>query len=506
MIAPRSMFCRFFLFLLVVWIGGSGTVIVLAGTNHPILLIVLDGLRPDYVTPELMPNLSALGERGVIGLKHHSVFPTVTRVNASSIATGSYPAVHGLMYNKIYLPEVSAEALNAADAEDLMRIEEKTGGHLLTTTSLGELMAKAGKKLFVAGSSSEGTSLLLNHKVTGLGIWNVRRFIRPAAMEARAKELLGAFPPDAKPNLKRNRWAVNAVIEIALKAKSPDATILWLTDPDHTAHEFGIGSPKTIESLKSVDAELGRLFKAVEEHGMQDRLNIFVSTDHGFSTHTGGFSPGKLLDQHQLADDVKIVGGQIHVKNHDPGKIQAIVRLLQRTDSAGAIFTPAAKPGDLNGNISGTLSFDAIHWNHPRAADIFVDSNWSDEANDAGYRGKTTSGGSAGHGSTSPFDIGIRLLAAGPDIKRSLRSEVPTGNTDLAPTILHLQGIDAPKTMSGRVLKELLRDGPAPEAVPVETKTVRTEFAGKEGRYELELNRSKVGQTDYINFTKVSRR
>ena len=26
------------------------------------LLIVLDGLRPDYVTPELMPNLHSLGE------------------------------------------------------------------------------------------------------------------------------------------------------------------------------------------------------------------------------------------------------------------------------------------------------------------------------------------------------------------------------------------------------------------------------------------------------------
>ncbi len=55
------------------------------------LVIVLDGLHPDYVTAELMPNLHALGQRKIVGRNHHLVFLTVTRVNAASIATGSYP-------------------------------------------------------------------------------------------------------------------------------------------------------------------------------------------------------------------------------------------------------------------------------------------------------------------------------------------------------------------------------------------------------------------------------
>src|SRR5688500_14961781 len=87
-------------------------------SSHPVLVIVLDGLRRDYVTPELMPNLHRLGESGAVGEKHHSVFPTVTRVNAASIATGCYPAVHGLVHNKFYLPKVSPDTLNAAEAED----------------------------------------------------------------------------------------------------------------------------------------------------------------------------------------------------------------------------------------------------------------------------------------------------------------------------------------------------------------------------------------------------
>ena len=79
-----------------------------AGSSPPNrhLLIVLDGLRPDYVTPEVMPNLHALGQRGVVMTRHHAVFPTVTRVNASSIATGAYPGAHGLMGNSVFFPQV----------------------------------------------------------------------------------------------------------------------------------------------------------------------------------------------------------------------------------------------------------------------------------------------------------------------------------------------------------------------------------------------------------------
>ena len=73
-------------------------------TTH--LVMIVDGLRPDYVTTELMPRLTRLGQRGVFFQAHHAVFPTVTRVNSSSITTGAYPETHGLM-STIYIPESS---------------------------------------------------------------------------------------------------------------------------------------------------------------------------------------------------------------------------------------------------------------------------------------------------------------------------------------------------------------------------------------------------------------
>ena len=117
-----------FLLLVSVTTAACGGVGSRGGTTDGVpaprhLLIVLDGLRPDYVTPELMPNLHALGQRGVVMTRHHAVYPTVTRVNASSISTGAYPAVHGLMGNSIFFPDVDpGRFLDTGDRANLLRV------------------------------------------------------------------------------------------------------------------------------------------------------------------------------------------------------------------------------------------------------------------------------------------------------------------------------------------------------------------------------------------------
>ena len=53
---------------------------------------------------------------------------------------------------------------------------------------------------------------------------------------------------------------------------------------------------------------------------------------------------------------------------------------------------------------------------------------------------------------------------------------MPTGNVDIAPTLLRLLNLDIAKTMTGRVIEEGLRTGPAPSSVRVahSKETVRT--------------------------------
>jgi arylsulfatase A-like enzyme len=145
-----------------------------------------------------------------------------------------------------------------------------------------------------------------------------------------------------------------------------------------------------------------------------------------------------------------------------------------------------------------------VRWNHARSGDILISANWSRDANDAGYEGKTTQSGTAGHGTTSPFDIHIPFIAAGPDFREHAVSDVPTGNVDLAPTLLRLLGLPAPATMTGRVIEEALRDGPSPGSVQVGqvTDTVKT----ADGSYELTAHTSVAAGHHYLDFTDVKRR
>jgi arylsulfatase A-like enzyme len=474
---------------------------------HSSLVIVLDGLRPDYVTPELMPHLHALGERGVVARNHHAVFPTVTRVNAASIATGNYPARHGLMGNEVYFPEIAPDKkFSTGSAVDLQRIEAATGGQLLTVPSLGEVLEQGGRKMLAVSSGSSGSALLLNHKSSGGGLIH-HRLILPATRQARVAEILGPVPPDASPNTLRNRRAVDTYLTIGLGQIRPDVTLLWLSDPDHTQHEYGVGSPVTLESIRQVDAELGRIVAALAAKGLQDQVNIFVTSDHGFSTHTGTLDLPGLLAAEIESGNIFVVEGAIYVKNHDANRIRHIVERLQATDWVGAIFTRPAQRGESQGAVPGTLSFDLARWNHPRAADILVAANWTDAANQYGYAGVSTlkDDEPGGHGNSSPYDVHNTFIAAGPDIKSGVVSEVPSGNVDFAPTLCFLNGLRPPDSMDGRVLSELLRGGPAPATVKVQNRVYQTQARSEAVEYHLELSCSIVGGTEYLNFTRVRR-
>ncbi|MBP9900342.1 MAG: alkaline phosphatase family protein [Verrucomicrobiota bacterium] len=475
--------------------------------DHASLVIVLDGLRPDYVTPELMPNLHALGERGVVSRNHHSVFPTVTRVNAASIATGSYPARHGLMGNSVFFPKIAPDtSFNTGNAAHLQRIEAATDGHLLTVPSLGEVLEQGGRKLLAVSSGSSGSAFLLNHKICGGGIIN-NGLVLPTALQPRVTEFLGPVPPDASPNTGRNRRAVDAYLRIGLDLLQPNVTLMWLSDPDHTQHENGVGAPMTLEAIRQVDAEIGRVLATLAAKGLQDQVNIFVTSDHGFSTHTGKMDLPGLLKPEVESGQVFVVEGAIYVKHHDAIVIRHLVKRLQATDWAGAIFTRPSQPGQPKGAVPGTLSFDLAHWTHPRAADILVAPNWTDATNQYGYRGTSTQkdGEPAGHGTSSPYDVHNTLVAAGPDIKSGVVSDVPSGNVDFAPTLCFLNGIRPPDTMDGRVLKELLRGGPAPAEVRVQNLVYRTQAQEEDGEYQLTLSCSIVSGTEYLNFTRVKR-
>lgn len=473
------------------------------------LVIVVDGLRPDYVTPALMPRLMRLGRRGIVFNAHHSVFPTVTRVNSSSMATGAYPESHGILGNTVYIPAVNAtRGLDTGSRENLEAIARASGA-LLTAPSLGEILKAAGKTLFVAGAGSSGAAFLLNHTVSAGPIVH-QEFTRPPPFAAHALEKLGPAPPPAMPNAALNKRAVDAYLTLGLDELRPDVSFVWLSDPDHTAHAQGIGSETTNQALRLVDAEIGRIEDALRANNLLDRTNIVVVSDHGFTTHTATLKLGALVSPFATplpdgSPDIVVSEGAIHFRSGaDAARVAAIVAMLQKQPEVGAIFTRAKPGGGQEGVVPGTLSFAVARWNHPRSAEILVSANWTMAKNEAGYLGTTADGGVAGHGTSSPYDVHNTLIAAGPDVREHAVSGVPTGNVDLAPTLLKLLGVAVPPSMTGRVIDEALRSGPAIASVKVDrvTETVKL----PDGSYVLTAHVSRAAGKTYLDFTDVKRR
>src|SRR5713226_7136244 len=98
-----------------------------AGNATLNLVLVLDGLRPDAITAEETPHLWRLRQEGVNFTNGHAVFPTVTRANATAIATGTYPDRNGIFGNSLYVRQVDPNrAFSNDDHQNLLRLDAAT--------------------------------------------------------------------------------------------------------------------------------------------------------------------------------------------------------------------------------------------------------------------------------------------------------------------------------------------------------------------------------------------
>ena len=93
----------------------------------PVILISLDGFRPEYLsrsdvkhkTDKAAPTLTCLAESGVKAPYMMPSYPTITFPNHYSIVTGLYPESHQIIMNSFYDPDLNATfSLRNPDAVD----------------------------------------------------------------------------------------------------------------------------------------------------------------------------------------------------------------------------------------------------------------------------------------------------------------------------------------------------------------------------------------------------
>jgi arylsulfatase A-like enzyme len=240
------------------------------------------------------------------------------------------------------------------------------------------------------------------------------------------------------------------------------------------------------------------------------RTNVFVTSDHGFSTHRSPPDLGSILGGFRGTTasgepDLVVTGQAVYDRIGSPERVRRVVEALQAQTGVGAIFTAPASPGDLRGGVPGTLSFAAARWGHPRASGaILISPDWSDDKNELGWPGTSASTGVAGHGSSGRWDIHATLIAAGPDLRAGVMSQWPSANVDLAPTVCRLAGIDVPASIQGRVLEEALAGTTGPKGDPTSS-IVRVENQVGAIRYSLSGHFSEVAGSRYLDYTVVER-
>ena len=450
-----------------------------------ILTMVWDGLRPDMITPERTPFLYARSRRGVTCQHSHAVFPTATRINSSSLATGCYPGRHGIVDNELYIPSINRwQATSCADWSALQEMAGREGGRLLTTPTLGEIVRQAGKVMASAGSGSPGTTFLTNPTLAGPIVnWAVA-WPQEVVSQLETAEL--DLLDDRSTSTERNRYVIRAVTDLLLPHYRPDVLTLWFTEPDHIQHADGLASEATLAMLRELDEDVEGLVKSVEAFYGADQATCFVISDHGFSTVAARVDPDRVLSE----------AGFVMAANGHPGIVRASNSLFLDDVSRARIGDLAAclldQPwisgvfvrDDLAELCPGVMLQSEVGGNHIRSAELMFSYRWSDEANAQGIPGSVMHPAPivAIHGSSSPWTLNNTLVGWGAGLKADTVSAVPCGIVDIAPTILHLLGIPAPDALQGRVLEELLSDGIDPMHVEVDHTEKRSAIAGKSKR------------------------
>lgn len=481
------------------------------------LIVGLDGLRADMVTPELTPNLLRLARRGVLFRQHHAVFPTATRVNVASLVTGANSGTHGIVNNAMFEPSVAPHGpLDLGQYDQVEAANGYYGGALLHTPSLGEILAAHGERLIAVSSGTTGSNRLMHHQVRTLGGigFSTRgpEACHPVGEAEAIVERFGPVPPAGTPDTARLTYITDVCLEHLLPAYRPRVAILWFSDPDKTYHHCGIGSPESLAAIRGADAQLGRIMDWLEQPPQRHRINLVVLSDHGHVTIRQQVSVGDALTATGVpagigrygSGEVAVVpwcSGSIHVRHHDPHLTRKIVTWMQEQPWCGPLFTRGRN--EVEGVVPGTLARSLVLNEHPRAGDIVYVMRTDEEQDEHGITGGCydDSGlplGGGTHGGLSRHELHNVCLASGPAFRDGHESPMPSGTVDILPTILHVLGHPIPPRVDGRVLHEaLVQSASAPQRVPA-TRTYSTAVQTAAGWYGQQLTVTTVEGTAYL--------
>ncbi|HWC61393.1 MAG TPA: alkaline phosphatase family protein, partial [Verrucomicrobiae bacterium] len=468
-----------------------------------VVVMVWDGMRPDFVNRTNTPALFELAQCGTFFAHNHPAYVSSTEVNGTELATGAYPEHSGIIGNREYRSTLDSNSPIATESLDVMREADRQGGYLHVPT-LAETLQKQGYQTAIAGTKP--VVLLQDRAARPEGATNLVLFegqTLPPGAVAGITNALGRFFDKGGSKTNRDLWTARALTENLWKDGVPAFSLLWMAEPDNTQHATGVGSAQSLAAIRNSDHALSLVVAALKAKGVYDTTDIFVVSDHGFSNistnvnmvqhlRAAGFHAVRKFNAPPTTGDVLLVGlggtALLYVTGHEEKTIDALVKFLQTEDSVSTILT--AHPHE------GTFALDDALIHSKDAPDVVIAFRWTSNTNAQGVPGTlvSESQGSnispaaqkATHASLSPFDMHNTLVAAGPDVRPGFVDETPSGNVDVAPTIYKILGAKPPATLNGRVLTEALVASDAKPPV-VQKKQLRAQAKLPTGDWEQTL-------------------
>ena len=281
---------------------------------------MIDGLDPEYLAACPTPNLRRFAEEGFY-VPGDGMMPSVTNVNNTSMATGHYPALHGIVSN--YWLDRRAGIEQYVESSEFIRSDtifdqcRGNGGRSLLAASKDKLRRLLGAGANLAFSSEQPTH----------------------------DSVAAAGQPPPIYSLEVNGWTIDAARSALLREHYD---LAFIATTDYAMHTYGPHHPESDRHLDILDAALGRLFNDVPD------VQLLITADHGMSDKRRMLHLPAVLARHGIVSqavpvikDQYIVhhsnlGGCIYLHLDDPAAIPDAVGVLCATDGVEDALPRAA--------------------------------------------------------------------------------------------------------------------------------------------------------------------
>jgi predicted AlkP superfamily pyrophosphatase or phosphodiesterase len=267
-----------------------------------VILISLDGFRYDYLDRYKPKVLNQLASEGVRAKWMIPSFPSKTFPNHYTIATGLYPAHHGIVENNVY---DFGEIFKMDKRKEVLDTRWWLGEPIWVTA---EKQGQIAASYFFVGTGTEIAGKLPTY-------W---------------REYNGEVPPQMRVD------KVLAWFDLPAE-KRPTMISMYFSDTDDVGHAFSPESEETGYSVQNVDGYIERLMTGLKLRGIDQKVNIIIVSDHGMAK----VSPkdAVFLDDHFDVTDKKIADPilwtneivQIFAKPGMEDKIMSSLKGIQHT-------------------------------------------------------------------------------------------------------------------------------------------------------------------------------